>query len=72
MQILLTWESTDMVVSKIALIFPVCEEGLIMSVPKRSGGTDYSGFYFENKSRSSVLSLFSFSLLMDNLSDTVG
>ena len=49
MQTLLTWESIDMVVSKIAPIFPVCEEGLIMSVPKRSGGIDCRGFYFENR-----------------------
>ena len=40
-----------------------------MSVPKRSGGRDCCGLYFDNKYRSSVLSLFSFSLLMDvNLS----
>ena len=36
-----------------------------MSVPKRRGGKYFCGLYFENKSRSSVLSLFSFSLLMD-------
>ena len=36
-----------------------------MSVPKRSGGRHCCGLYFENKERSSVLSLFSFSLLMD-------
>ena len=52
-----------MVVSKIALIFPVCEEALIMSVPKRSGGSDCSGFYFENKSRSSVLSCLVLSMV---------
>ena len=56
-------------VSKIAPISLACEEGLIMSVPKRSGGRDCCGLYFENKYRSSVLSLFSFSLLTDiNLS----
>ena len=52
-------------VSKIAPIFLACEEGLIMSVPKRSRGRHCCGLYFENKYRSSVLSLFSFSLLMD-------
>ena len=52
-------------VSKIAPIFLRCEEGLIKSVAKRSGGRDCCGLYFENKQRSSVLSLFTFSLLMD-------
>ena len=36
-----------------------------MSVPKRSGSRDCCELYFENKWRGSVLSLFSFSLLMD-------
>ena len=53
-----------MVVSKIAPIFLACEEGLIMSVPKRSRGRDCCGLYFENK-RSSVLFLFSFNLLTE-------
>ena len=37
----------------------------IDSVPKQRGGRDCCGLYLENKYRSSVLSLFSFSLLMD-------
>ena len=36
-----------------------------MSVPKQRGVRDCFGLYFENKYRSSFLSLFSFSLLMD-------
>ena len=45
LQTLLTWRSIDIrVVWKIA-----CEEGLIMSVPKRSRGRDCCGLYFENK-----------------------
>ena len=65
LQTLLAWGSIDIVVSKISPIFLAFEEGLITSVPKRSGVRDCCGLYFENKQRSSVLTLFSFSLLMD-------
>ena len=52
-------------IEDIAPMFLACGEGLIMSVPKRRGGRDCCELYFEKKWRSSVLSLFSFSLLMD-------
>ena len=65
LQTLFTWGSIDIVVSKIAPMFLACGEGLIMSVQKRRRCRDCCVLYFENKWRSSVLSLFSFSLLMD-------
>ena len=49
LQTLLAWGSIDIVVSKISPIFLAFEEGLITSVPKRSGGRDCCGLYFENK-----------------------
>ena len=48
LQTLFTWGSIDIVVSKIATMFLACGEGLIMSVPKRRGGRDCCGLYFEN------------------------
>ena len=49
LQTLFTWESIDIVVSKIAQMFLAHGEGLIISVPKRRGGRGSCGFYFENK-----------------------